>query len=62
MDAGDEGERLRPVTSHRRVFPELITEEEESVEEQVYGAAAETVVEWRRRARNRLVGLLLHIG
>ena len=32
---------------HPRVFPELITEQLEPGEAQVYGAAAETVVEWR---------------
>ncbi|MDE0101996.1 MAG: hypothetical protein OXN89_06420 [Bryobacterales bacterium] len=35
------------VQAPRRVFPELITEAAEPGEEQVYGAAAETVVEWR---------------
>ena len=31
-----------------RVFPELITKKAEPGEEQVYGAAAEMVVEWRK--------------
>ena len=47
VDAGDEGRRQRSVPAPRRVFPELITEEAESGEEQVYGAAAELVAEWR---------------
>ncbi len=37
----------RVVQAPRRIFPELITEQAETGEEQVYGAAAETVVEWR---------------
>ena len=47
VDAGDRGSRPRSVAAPRRVFPELITEEAEPGEEQVYGAAAELVVEWR---------------
>ena len=37
----------------RRVFPELITEHPEPGEEQVYGAAAEEVVEWREAWADR---------
>ena len=47
VDAGDRGRQRRSVAPPRRVFPELITEEAEPGEEQVYGAAAELVVEWR---------------
>ncbi|MXY85726.1 MAG: hypothetical protein F4Y95_04335 [Chloroflexi bacterium] len=53
----------RVVQAPRRVFPELITELSEPGEEQVYGAAAETVVKWReawaarKRARHTLDGL-----
>ena len=47
VDAYDGGKRQRSVAAPRRVFPELITEEAEPGEEQVYGAGAELVVEWR---------------
>ena len=47
VDAGDNGRRRRSVARRDRVFPEQITEEAEPGEEQVYGAAAESVVEWR---------------
>lgn len=47
VDTDDEGKRQRAVAVNRRVFPELFTEEAEPGEEQVYGAAAELVVEWR---------------
>ena len=47
VDAGDRGRQRRSVAPPRRVFPELITERAEPGEEQVYGAAAEFVVEWR---------------
>ena len=39
--AGTEVKPEKPAPTPRRVFPELITED------QVYGAAAEVVVEWR---------------
>ncbi len=45
VDAEVDGEQPRSAVASRRVFPQLITEEAESVEEQVYGAAAELVVE-----------------
>ena len=45
--AGDRARQQRSAAAPRRVFPELITEEAEPGEEQVYGAAAELVVEWR---------------
>ncbi len=63
VDAGDRVRRRPSVAAPRRVFPELITEEEEPGEEQVYGAAAELVVEWReawavrRSARHTLAWL-----
>ena len=47
VDAGHTVEQQRSVPAPRRVFPELITEQAEPGEEQVYGAAAELVVEWR---------------
>ena len=47
VDAGEALQRQQPVVAPRRVFPELITEQAEPGEEQVYGAAAEEVVEWR---------------
>lgn len=48
VDVGDEGEQHRPVVRvPQRVFPELITEHPEPGEDQVYGAAAELIVEWR---------------
>lgn len=47
VGAGDRGRRQRSVAAPSRVFPELITEGAEPGEEQVYGAAAELVVEWR---------------
>lgn len=47
VDADEEDEQQRSVVAPRRVFPELITDEAEPGEEQVYGAAAELVVEWR---------------
>ncbi len=46
-DAGPPAEQQRSVVPPRRVFPELITEHPEPGEEQVYGAAAEEVVQWR---------------
>ena len=64
VDATDTGKHQRSVVAPRRVFPELITEEAEPGEEQVYGAAAELVVEWRgawaerRSARHTLAWLL----
>lgn len=60
MDADDNGEQQRSVAPPRRVFPEPITEQAEEHEEQVYGAAAELVVEWheawaaRKRAPHTL--------
>ncbi|MYD74281.1 MAG: hypothetical protein F4Y11_08685 [Chloroflexi bacterium] len=58
VDAGPAVEQQRSVPPPRRVFPELITEQAELGEDQVYGAAAETVVEWREawaaRKRARL--------
>ena len=51
-------QQQRVVQAPRRIFPELIIEQAETGEEQVYGAAAETVVEWREawaaRKRSRL--------
>ena len=47
VDAGERGRQRRSAAPPRRVFPELITEEAEPGEEQVYGAAAEFVLEWR---------------
>lgn len=48
VDIGDKGEQYRPVVQiPRRVFPELIAEEAEEGEEQVYEAAAEVIVAWR---------------
>lgn len=47
VDAGQGVEQQRTVQAPRRVFPDLITQHPESGEEQVYGAAAEEVVEWR---------------
>ena len=47
VPAGQAVEQQWSVVPPRRVFLELITEQEEPGEEQVYGAAAETVVEWR---------------
>ncbi|MCY3923599.1 MAG: hypothetical protein OXG27_14565 [Chloroflexi bacterium] len=44
---GDAGKQHRPVNAPRRVFPELITEEAEPGEGQVYGAATEVIVQWR---------------
>ncbi len=41
VDAVDAGKHKRSVVTPRRVFPELITEEAEPGEKQVYGAAAE---------------------
>ncbi len=46
-DAVEDGTRRRSEPHPRRVFPELITEEAEPGEEQVYGGAADVVVEWR---------------
>ena len=40
VGADDEGTRPRSMAAPRRVFPELITEDVELGEEQVYGAAA----------------------
>ena len=58
VDAGQGVEQQRSVVPPRRVFPELITEHPEPGEEQVYGAAAEEVIEWREswaaRKRSRL--------
>ncbi|MDE0101212.1 MAG: hypothetical protein OXN89_02425 [Bryobacterales bacterium] len=58
VDAGQGVEQPRSVVPPRRVFPELITEHPEPGEEQVYGAAAEEVIEWREswaaRKRSRL--------
>ena len=45
MDADDEGKRHRALPAPRSVFPELITEEAETVEKQVYGAVADYGVE-----------------
>ncbi|MYJ10464.1 MAG: hypothetical protein F4086_09120 [Gemmatimonadetes bacterium] len=48
VDAGQVVERHRPVVQVLRcIFPELITEQSEPGEEQVYGAATEDVIEWR---------------
>ena len=47
VDAGHPVEQRWSVPAPRRVFPELITEQAEPGEEQVYGAAAEEVVQWR---------------
>ncbi|MCY4618421.1 MAG: hypothetical protein OXD50_07700 [Chloroflexi bacterium] len=46
-DDDDEGKQQRSVAAPRRVFPELITEDVEPGEGQVYGEATELVVEWR---------------
>lgn len=58
VDAGQGVEQQRSVVPPRRVFPELITDQAEPGEEQVYGAAAEEVIEWREswaaRKRSRL--------
>lgn len=47
VDAGHTVEQQRTVPPPHRVFPELITEQAEPGEEQVYGAAAEEVAQWR---------------
>lgn len=48
VDVGDEGEQHRPVVRvPQRVISELFTEHPEPGDEQVYGAAAELIVEWR---------------
>ena len=47
VDAADGRKQQRSVPAPLRVAPELITEEAEPGGEQVYGAAAELVVEWR---------------
>ena len=63
VDSHDEGKQRRAVAAPRRDFPELITEEAEPGEEQVYGAAVELVVEWReawaarKSARHTLASL-----
>lgn len=63
VDGNDEGKRQRSVATPCRVFPELITEEEEAVEEQVYAASEELVAErreaWaeRKAARHTLAWL-----
>ena len=46
-DTKGDDKQQRSVAPPRRIFPELITEVAEPGEEQVYGAAAELVVEWR---------------
>ena len=53
VDAGDRGRQGRSVAPPRRVFAELITEEPEPGEDQVYGAAAEVVVDWRQAWEER---------
>ena len=53
VDAGQGVEHRRSVVAPRRVFAELITEDLEPGEEQVYGAAAEEVVEWREAWADR---------
>ncbi|MYF23438.1 MAG: hypothetical protein F4209_11965 [Chloroflexi bacterium] len=53
VDADDDGWPQSVVRPPRRVFPELITEEAETGEEQVYGAAAGTVVQWREAWADR---------
>ena len=63
VDDYDEGMQQRSVAAPRRVFPELITEEEEPGEEMVYGEATELVVEWRqawaeRKAARHTLGWL----
>lgn len=45
--AGKDGGQLRSLVPPHRLFPELITEQAEPGEEQVYGAATELVVDWR---------------
>lgn len=47
VSADDEEEQQRSVAAPRSVFPEVITDEAEPGEDQVYVAAAEFVVEWR---------------
>lgn len=63
VDAGDSGRQQPSVAAPRRVFLELITEGAEPGEEQVYGATAEFVVEWReawaaRKAARHTLGWL----
>ncbi len=58
----EEAERQRSVAGSSRVFPELVSEQAQPGEEQVYSAAAEWVVEWReawteRRSANYAPGL-----
>ncbi len=53
VDAGHAVEQHRSMPAPRRVFPELITEDPEPGEEQVYGAAAEEVVKWRQAWADR---------
>ncbi|MYD15925.1 MAG: hypothetical protein F4W99_02105 [Chloroflexi bacterium] len=53
VDAGHAVEQQRSVPVPRRVFPELVTEHPEPGEEQVYGAAAEEVVQWREAWADR---------
>ena len=61
--AGTEVRPEEPAPKPHRVFPDLITEEAELGEDQVYGAAAELVVDWRqawlerRSARHTLAWL-----
>ena len=63
VDAGDEARRQWTVAPPWRVFPELITEEPEPGEDQVYGAAAEVVVEWRNAwAERKSAGHAARIG
>jgi len=47
VDADNDDEQHRPVVASHRVISALITELAEPRKEQVYGAAAELVVEWR---------------
>ena len=53
VDTDAEGKHQRSTVAPRRVVPELITEEVEPGEEQVYRAAAELVVKWREACAGR---------
>ncbi|MXY87137.1 MAG: hypothetical protein F4209_08340 [Chloroflexi bacterium] len=47
VDTDDDGMQQRSADVPCHVFPELITEQSELGEEQIYGAAAEDAIEWR---------------
>lgn len=51
--AGTQVKRPQTHAAPCRVFPELIAEEAEPGEDQVYGAGAELAVEWRERRRKQ---------